>query len=298
MLSIVDAHHHLHDLRTHYYPWLSGDVESADIFGDHPERLRTDYLIDDFLADSRASNVVKSVHIQNGWDPRDPVGETRWLQAIADRYAFPHAIVAYAALEADDVAMTLDEHSRSANVRGIRQILNWDPDPKKRFIQYPALMTSSAWRRGFAQLARHGFSFDLQIYFPQMKDAYDLALAFSKTPIILNHAGMPLDRSPEAMAGWERAMRCLAKAENISVKISGLALGQRGWSVETIRPLVLKTIDIFGIHRSMFASNFPVDGLFSAYAALFDAFKAVTSDFSAAERDALFRTNAERIYRI
>jgi predicted TIM-barrel fold metal-dependent hydrolase len=48
----------------------------------------------------------------------------------------------------------------------------------------------------------------------------------------------------------------------------------------------------------MFASNFPVDRLFSSYDAVFDAFKAITRDFSAGERGALFHDNAERVYRL
>jgi predicted TIM-barrel fold metal-dependent hydrolase len=48
----------------------------------------------------------------------------------------------------------------------------------------------------------------------------------------------------------------------------------------------------------MFASNFPVDKLFSSYDDVFNAFKEITRDFSAQERAALFHDNAERVYRL
>ncbi|WP_429285182.1 amidohydrolase family protein [Paraburkholderia sp. GAS41] len=48
----------------------------------------------------------------------------------------------------------------------------------------------------------------------------------------------------------------------------------------------------------MFASNFPVDKLFSSYDDVFNAFKAITRDFSIGERRALFHDNAERVYRL
>ncbi|RZF27149.1 hypothetical protein EVC45_24510 [Paraburkholderia sp. UYCP14C] len=38
--------------------------------------------------------------------------------------------------------------------------------------------------------------------------------------------------------------------------------------------------------------------LFSSYDAVFNAFKAITKDFSAQERLALFHNNAERVYRL
>src|SRR5512144_1279009 len=91
---IIDAHHHLWDLDNHYYPWLSDGVR--DLWIGNYERLRKNYLIEDYLRDCAGQNVVKSVHLQAQWDHRDPVGETRWLQGCADRHGFPHAIIAFA----------------------------------------------------------------------------------------------------------------------------------------------------------------------------------------------------------
>ena len=75
-------------------------------------------------------------------------------------------------------------------------------------------------------------------------------------------------------------------------------MGDWKWTAESIRPFVLHAIDAFGIDRCMFASNFPVDKLFSSYDELFNAFKAITKDFSADERSKLFHDNAARYYRV
>jgi len=48
----------------------------------------------------------------------------------------------------------------------------------------------------------------------------------------------------------------------------------------------------------MFASNFPVDKLFSSYDAIWNAFKDITAGYSGRERSALFHDNAERFYRL
>jgi len=60
----------------------------------------------------------------------------------------------------------------------------------------------------------------------------------------------------------------------------------------------LNTIDIFGTGRCRFASNFPVDRLWSSYDVLFDAFSEITDGFSEDERTAMFSCNAARIYRV
>jgi predicted TIM-barrel fold metal-dependent hydrolase len=85
---------------------------------------------------------------------------------------------------------------------------------------------------------------------------------------------------------------------NVAAKISGLGMFDHHWTVESIRPFVLDTIEIFGIERCMFASNFPVDRLSSDYDAIWNAFDRITADFSEPERRALFRDNAIRFYRL
>src|SRR5690606_30734125 len=124
-LPLVDAHQHLWNLDENYYPWLSDKVAPA-AWGSYDALLRN-YTTDDYLRAADAQNLVKSVHLDVGWDPRDPVGETRWLQQIADQHGFPHGIVGYADLSMPDVAEVLDAHAEHANFRGIRQSMNYHP---------------------------------------------------------------------------------------------------------------------------------------------------------------------------
>ena len=70
------------------------------------------------------------------------------------------------------------------------------------------------------------------------------------------------------------------------------------WTVDSLRPYVLETIDAFGVDRAMFASNFPVDRLFATYEGLWNAYVSIVKDLSDMEKDALVKSNAERIYRI
>src|SRR5262249_27041747 len=141
-------------------------------------------------------------------------------------------------------------------------------------------------------------SFDLQLYPSQMADAARLAARHPDTTIILNHAGMPVDRDQNALSLWREGMRSLASQPNVQVKISGLGMVDWSWTEESIRPFVLDTIEIFGVDRCMFASNFPVDKLYSSFNTLYRAFRSIVSDFSPGERQKLFSDNALAIYRI
>jgi predicted TIM-barrel fold metal-dependent hydrolase len=294
---VIDAHHHLWDLQTKKYPWLQERPLKPRLEG-NIEPIAKDYLLKDYLEDIRNQNVVKSVHIQTGWDPADPVGETKWLQALADQHGYPHGIVARASLDAPDIEQVLEGHLCYKNVRGIRHMINWHPDPAKSYVDRPDLVTTSAWRRGFALLHRFGLSFDLQLYPAQMQDAAALAHANPDTLIILNHAGMPVDRDEEGVGFWQSGIRELAGAPNVGVKISGLGTVDWKWTAESIRPFVLQTIEAFGISRCMFASNFPVDKLYSDFDTLYGAFHEITESFSEDERRSLFHDNAARYYRL
>ncbi len=191
-LGIVDAHQHLQDIGRHRYPWLCDPDAPLKLEGDLAP-IRRDYLPHGYWRDVEGFGVSKTVHVQNGWDPADPLGETLWLQALADASRGPDAIVAFADPE---VGALLAAHAAAPAVRGIRQILNWHVDPALRVAPRPDLMAAADWRRGFALLERHRLAFDLQIYWPQMDLALGLARHFPATTLVLDHVGMPIDRSP------------------------------------------------------------------------------------------------------
>ena len=109
---------------------------------------------------------------------------------------------------------------------------------------------------------------------------------------------MPIGRSPAELREWRKGLEALGAAPNISAKISALGMLDKQWTTGSIAPFVLDAIDILGADRCMFASNFPVDSLFSDYATLWNAYDEITSDFSDSERAQLFHDNAEKFYKI
>ena len=295
--EIIDAHHHLWDLQAVRYPWLTQPVSSDGVAGD-VSPLQHDYLVSDFLADTRTSCVARSVHVQAESEHGDPVAETRWLQSVADAHGFPHGIVAYAALESEDVDEVLAAHCQFPNVRGVRQMLNWHESAALRQTDRPDYMTDRQWRSGYALLERYGLSFDMQIFPSQTSDAATLADAFPQTTIILDHALMPAARDSAGLDVWRQGLRELARRPNVAVKISGLGMFDHHWTPGSVRPFILETIEIFGPDRCMFGSNFPVDRLYSSYEVLVQSFREAIAGFSPHEQALLLHDNAARLYRL
>lgn len=260
--------------------------------------FRRNYLPADYAGDTAGFDIKKTVHVQNGWDPADPVGETRWLQQLSAETGRPTAIVAFADLSAPGIEGVLDAHAAAPALRGIRQILNWHADPALRVAAQPDLMEQAAWRRGFALLRRYGLSFDLQIYWPQMDMALALARAYPDTVLALNHFGMPVDRSAAGVTAWVGAMARLAQAPNVVAKLSAFGLGHPGWTFADTAPLLECVLAAFGPDRVMVGTNLPVDRLFAPGRAILGAISALAAGLSEAERRAVLSGTAERVYRI
>ncbi|GGY84692.1 hypothetical protein GCM10011613_32130 [Cellvibrio zantedeschiae] len=290
---VVDAHVHLWDLKHIRYPWLTPPFTSDGPNGS-VEAIASDYLLENYFADAQNINVKKLVHIEAGANAEDALSETLWLQSLADKTGFPHAIVAHASLNDLAVESLLEVHCLNKNVRGIRHIINWHPNPALTYTP-KNLLEDPVFKRGYKLLNKFGLSFDLQIYPNQMGQAYDLAKANPNVPVIINHMGMPVDKDKKQ---WQQGMSLLSSLPHVSVKVSGFGFIDRRWNFEGMKDLVTQTIDWFGTDRVMFASDFPTDKLFNSFKQAYDVYKQIVCELSVQEQDALFAANAERIYRI
>ena len=289
----VDAHMHLWDLAQLRYPWLTPPLDDGGPNGDITPIAQT-YLPTDYRSDAGGWDVSGAVHIEAGVHPDDALRETEWLTAQAGATGMPTALVAYAALDAPDLAQHLAAQAAHEKVRGIRHIVNWHADPKRTYTARD-VTRDPAWQDGFAQLAAHDLSFDLQCYPGQLAAVAATAERHPAIPVILNHAGMPVD--PDR-AVWRDGLRRLADLPAAAIKLSGFGFIERTWSVEPIRPIILEAIEIFGTERTMFASDFPTDRLFGSFDRHLDAYHTIVADFSPGERRAMFAGNANRIYRL
>jgi predicted TIM-barrel fold metal-dependent hydrolase len=296
-LPIVDAHQHFWDLTRHYYPWLCDPEPIPFRYGDYSD-LRRDYLPEDYRRDTRAWRIVKTVHVEAEWDRGDPVAETRWLETVRERHGLPTACVAYCALDRPDAEGVLAAQSASPLVRGIRHKPQTASLPREAKRGKPGSMDDPAWRRGYALLARHGLSFDLQTAWWHLDAAAELARDFPDTQIVINHTALPADRSAEGLSAWRRAIERVAQAPNVAIKISGLGHPPAPWTAQANGPIIRDAVAIFGADRAMFASNYPVDSLIATYDEIILGFLSATNHLSAEDRRKLRCDTAVRIYRL
>ena len=318
-LPICDPHHHFWDYKkdsvepTYLLPEILKDINSGH-------------------------NIVSTVFIECGamYNQNDPVekqviNETEFVNGIA---AMSHSglygktkiaagIVGSAPLLlGDKVASILDKHIAITpdRFKGIRSQAAMHPDgsiPVARARPPEGVYLDKKFHEGFTHLAKRNLSFEAWCYHPQLPQLIELAKKFTNTCIILNHFGGPLGvgsfekKEEETYEFWIKQIKELSKCENVVAKLGGIAMEINGynWHKNTSPPSGIElinrtkkyyenTIELFGVDRCMFESNFPVDKVSCSYVNLWNGFKNLTKDYSDSEKTKLFHDNATRVYKI
>ena len=116
----------------------------------------------------------------------------------------------------------------------------------------------------------------MQVYAGQAAYAVELIKAFPNVRMILVHAGMLTTRTPAAIDQWRAALAMMAAFPNLHVKISGLGMYSSGVTLSQARQVIRDVIQIFGIERTIYGSNFPLEKLHVlSYADFFAIYRAV-----------------------
>jgi predicted TIM-barrel fold metal-dependent hydrolase len=297
-LPLVDAHHHYWDLARNPHPWLQRQPRLPFRYGDYAAICR-DFLPEDYRLAAAGHRVVGHVTMEGEWSPEDPTGEARWITALAAATGEPQAHAAQVWLDRADLDEVLAAYRAWPLVRSVRHkpavVSRADHHPR---FAAPGSMRCPRWREGYGRLGRQGLMFELQAPWWHFTEAVELARDFPGTTVVVNHAGLPADRDPEALAAWRRALSALADRPNVVVKISGIGVPGRRWTPELQRPVFDTLIDAFGSDRCMFASNFPVDGLCATFDEIASTFKVLTRRLPPEKRLAIACDNAVRLYRL
>ncbi|MFV1494617.1 amidohydrolase family protein [Phaeobacter sp. JH18-32] len=268
---MIDAHHHLWDLTAVRYPWLM--AKGVERFFGDPSPIQRNYLLDEFRADAAAQGVSASVHIQVGAE--DGLAEATWVQSVTDTTPeWPIAQVVFCDLTAPDLDTQLDAFQALSTVKGVRQIVGRAPG-EDAVTGTNDLLDNPRFLDGLREAGQRGLSFDLQLIPELMEKTARVLEQTPYTKIALCHAGSPHDRSPQGLADWATKLRALSTLPQVTCKLSGLGMFQHNWMVDDFRPITDTCLDQFGPDRCMFGSNFPVDSLYSDYATLVQAHRAI-----------------------
>lgn len=297
-LPILDAHHHFFflDGRAHY-PWLQDEYNSDFFLGDYKAMCRT-YGIREYQESTEGFNVIGSVHVEAERSRKEQVLETLDLVELQSTQKLPTAIVGHVYFTQPDVEEVLKAHATSPLVKGIRSKPVTTASANHPVVEQEGTMRDVKWQEGLALLEKYDFSWDLRVPYWHLQEAADVLADFTSLPVVINHAGLPLDRSDMELRKWRSGMEALASLPNTTVKVSELGLKNGLWDLETNYRVIRETTEIFGFDRSMFASNLPVSSLSTSFRGLIRTVLEALPGASHDELTRLFSETAMQFYRV
>ena len=290
---IIDTHVHFWNMATPddgmQWVWLEKDFLHP-IIGDIDGMKSVKFDINHVYAESRFADVSGFVHVQAALGSADPVAETRWLTRMRETAPVPFTIVAHVDLGSDDAIRQLDGHGESPYFVGVRD-----------FASEPMLASGEinpVYEESLKVLAQRGLAFDLDCEWMNMGAALELARRQPDLQIVLEHIGFPRKRDDEYFASWKSAITALARAENVTCKISGLGMTDPFFTEESLRRWVDSCVEAFGAERCVLGSNWPVDRLCSSYDVIMDLYREYISGLSDTEQVMILSGNAARIFKL
>ena len=277
--DVIDAHVHLYDPASLDYP----RVRELPV-------LNHRHAWDDFDADGGgglAGLVCVEVRAAKGAH----LAEADAMHSLVSRPGKGGVIVAYAPLDDEDQrAADFDHFASLPTMRGIRRIIEIEPDP--------TFCLEQQFVHGVRALASRNWLFELCIRTQHLSIAKRLVAACPDTMFVLDHMAKPDLAAPEAWLAWRDGITLLAKHDNVTCKISGIDCGRTSVAdnVRATRRYVDHVIDRFGFDRVMYASNWPFSRLTHHHDMWVQTVTALLSETSPEEQAAFWAQPAKRIY--
>lgn len=298
---LIDSHHHFWALNGGvHYPWLENEIDDHFFLGDYAA-IRQPFLPADIRALIPSGyRLAGTVHCEAESARQAPEVETRWLTQLAELQGLPVALVGWAAFADPTCETQLDRQMSSPLFRGVRSkpTTAARPDQYDGTLGAPGSLQDVGWTRGLNLLAERDLSWDLRVPAWHLTDAARTLEAVPNLRVILNHTGLPWDRSEPGLARWREGMRALAANPNVAVKLSELGSPMAAWDEQHNIALLAETIERFGAERCLFASNFPVTGLNASYATWLAMVEQAIADAAPNARQAILHDSAVHWYRL
>jgi L-fuconolactonase len=275
---ITDAHHHLWTqeeiLRTNPRP------EIAVLINDYlPETLRP--LLDEVGVDDTVLVQTAPHSMANTYQFLDYAEANDWIAAV----------VGWVDLTDPGVGDTLDELAERPKFKGVRHL--WEMEP------HPAWIVRDDVLRGLGELAKRSVPYDLlgrEAHWPYISQ---VARAVPDLALVIDHIAKPNIRVGQ-FDEWSAAMSAAAEFPQMMCKLSGMITeaDPQHWTPSDLKPYVDRTIELFGLDRVMFGSDWPVCLLAGSYAQVFHALQECLEGLSETEKAKVMGQNARRFYGI
>lgn len=277
-MARIDAHQHFWKYDPVAYDWINGEMRV----------LQRDFLPPNLAPLLSEMNMEGCVAVQ----ARQSEEETRFLLQLAADFPFVKGVVGWLDLRAPDLEERLDDLQPFSALKGIRHIVQAEPDPD--FLLRPDFL------RGIKILGKVGLTYDILVYEQQMPAVLQFLERCPDQPMVLDHIGKPIIEGGPS-AAWKEGIKGVAAHPRVYCKLSGLVTEAdwSNWSEDTFMPFLNVVLEAFGPQRLMVGSDWPVCLLAAdQYRRVLEIIERFSADWPEQERRALWGDNAAAFYQL
>jgi L-fuconolactonase len=274
----IDAHHHLWKYSAAEYGWIT------------PEQrvIRRDFLPEDLEPLMHHFGIEGTVAVQ----ARQTLEETTWLLGLAEKHPLIRGVVGWVPLtDGAGVARSLERFAGNRRLRGVRHVIQDEPDPRH--------ILRKDFNEGVSALREFGLRYDILIFERQLPAAIEFVDRHPNQTFILDHVAKPRIKD-KIMSPWDRNMRELAKRQNVYCKLSGMVTeaDPQHWTPAGLQPYIDVVLAAFGPRRLMYGSDWPVMLLAGDYARWYGTVTNAIAKLSKSEQDRIMGGTAAEAYGI
>jgi L-fuconolactonase len=271
----LDSHQHFWRYDAREYGWIGDDMAA----------LRRDHLPPELARLQRAAGFDGSVAVQ----ARESLAETEFLLDLADTHLFVRGVVGWVDFEAADCRGQLERLASRPRLRGIRHVLQDDPDDKR--------ILTPAFRAGLRMLSDFGLTYDLLVRPRHLRHCLAVVREMPGQPFVIDHVAKPDIRSG-ILAPWREDIRALADCPNVCCKVSGMVTEAdwKAWKDGDFAPYLDIVYEAFGPDRLMIGSDWPVCTVAAGYGEALGIVTRWASRLPAAGQQAILGGTCARFY--
>ena len=270
----IDAHQHFWKYDATEYPWIGAGTV-----------LERSWMPEDLRPILEGAGMDGCVAVQ----ARQSMEESRWLLDLAEEHSWIRGVVGWVDLRSEKVDEELGELMGRRGLVGVRHVVQDEVDED--------FLGGAEFCRGVGKLAGYGLAYDLLIYARQLGSAVRMVERFPEQRFVIDHLAKPEIRLGK-LEGWREWMKEMGKFPQVMCKVSGMvteaAVGD--WKAEDLRPYIEVVLEVFGVDRLMFGSDWPVCLLAADYGRVLGVVEGALEGFSVADRAKIFGGNALRFY--
>jgi L-fuconolactonase len=284
----IDAHQHFWKLERCEYHWLTPE---AGI-------LYRDYVPEDLRPLLRKNNIDKSIVVESA----QTATETDYLLELAKKTDFIAGVVGWLNLDTENFEDEFGSYAANRHIVGIRPIHQGrdtfyhpynDDRIDDKWLVRPRVIES------LRIIANKDFPVDLNVMPRHLPDVLTIMKEIPNLRCVIDHIGKPNIASKE-VEPWSELMSELATYRKAYCKLSGMITEAGGnWKPTAIAPYVSQIIDVFGLDRVMYGSDWPVCLKAGSYDEQIEALQRVLADRLDENSETLvFGGNAARFFKL